>query len=248
MLAAFLDRGVAGTYAVGYDLANYGIGMLLSIVNLAAYPLVVSALEKDGSTAARSELEKTLTLLVLFGLPAAVGMAVLAPNIAAVMVGPEFQAATAIVLPWIAVAALIAGVKSYYLDLAFQLGHDTIKQLWIMLVTVVLNVVLNVLWIPMLGLQGAVYSTVLAYSVAALMAWWLGRSSFKLPVATRFTNRALGSVVLSTAAMAGGLYFVRKWVGGPELVMQVLIGVLIYVVAVSMMNRTLVMALLKRRA
>lgn len=247
MLAAFLDRGVAGTYAVGYDLANYGIGMLLSIVNLAAYPLVVSALEKQGPLAARVELEKTLSLLALFGLPAALGMVILAPNIAAVMVGPEFRTATATVLPWIAVAALIAGVKSYYLDLAFQLGHDTIKQLWIMLVTVVLNVVLNVLWIPILGLQGAVYSTVLAYGVAALMAWRLGQSSFGLPIATRFTLRSLRSVAFSSAAMAAGLYLVRKWEGGLELVIQVGIGILIYAVAMSVLNKALVLALVRRR-
>lgn len=247
MLAAFLDRGVAGTYAVGYDLANYGIGMLLSIVNLAAYPLVVTTLENQGAAAARNELEKTLSLLLLFGLPAAVGMAVLAPNIAAVMVGQDFRTATEAVLPWIALAALIAGVKSYYLDLAFQLGHDTIKQLWIMLVTVVLNVVLNVLWIPVLGLQGAIYSTVLAYGVAALMAWWFGRSSFKLPLRTRFISRSIGSIVLASVAMAGALYLTRRWVGGPELVVQVLIGGLVYVVVVIAMNRTHVLALLRRK-
>jgi len=245
MLAGFLDSGVAGVYAVGYDLANYGIGMLLSIVNLAAYPLVVAALERDGPAAARQELSRTVSLLLMFGLPAAAGMAVLAPNIAAVLVGQEFEAATKAVLPWIAGAALIAGVKSYYLDLAFQLGRDTLKQLWIMLVSMALNVSLNLWWIPTLGLMGALYSTVVAYVVAAALAWWFGRSSFALPPLPR---QPVGAIVAATTVMTVALAFTRDWSGAAPLAAQVLGGGLVYLAALLLLDRRLLRPLVQRVA
>lgn len=244
MLAGFLDSSAAGSYAVGYDLANYGIGMLLSIVNLASYPLVVSALERRGADAARVELGKTLGFLLMVGLPAAAGMAALAPNIAGVLMGQEFEASTAVILPWIAAVALIAGVKSFYLDVAFQLGRDTIKQLWIMLATVILNVVLNVWWIPTMGLQGAIYSTVVAYSVAAVLAWWLGRFSFQLPP---FPARMVGSICLATLAMLLALWGIREWSGGLALAVQVTGGALVYLLVLVALNRKLVAALVRSR-
>ena len=49
------DRSV-GLYAVGYDLANSSLGVLLMVVNLAAYPLAVRALEERGEAAARRQV------------------------------------------------------------------------------------------------------------------------------------------------------------------------------------------------
>lgn len=233
MLAAFLDTGVAGEYAVGYDLAKFGIGVLLSVVNLAAYPLVVAALEKDGPSAARKELRNSLSLIALIGLPAAVAMAILAPSIADLMVGDAFVQATTVTLPWIAIAAFIGGFKSFYLDLAFQLGRDTMKQLWIMLATVILNVGLNLWWIPTLGLIGAVYSTVIAYLFAALLAWRLGRKVFILPAPRR---EVLG-IVVAAGLMALGLIMVRDLRGVAGLALQVVTGGLIYVLAIAIFNR-----------
>src|SRR5690606_31687941 len=93
MLAGLIDTAAAGQYAVGYDLAQFTLGLLLNIVNLAAYPLIISAFEKDGEEAARQMLRWTLKLMLLIGLPAATGLAVLAPNVASVLVGADFERA-----------------------------------------------------------------------------------------------------------------------------------------------------------
>lgn len=233
MLAGFIDQAAAGRYAAGYDLAQFTLGMLLNIVNLAAYPLIVTALDAQGETAARGLLRWTARLLLGVGLPVTVGLAVLSQNVATVMVGPGFRDAATVVIPWIALAALIAGFKAFYLDLAFQLGKSTITQVWIALITAVLNVILNLLWIPRFGILGAVYATVAAHCVALLLSWWLGRRAFPVPLPGPANLPILGAALVMGAVLS----FVRDWVGAGALVAQVLIGVAVFAASLLVLDR-----------
>src|SRR5690606_22027364 len=45
LLGWLMDEAAVGVYAVGYDLAQQSLGLLLTIINTAAFPLAVQALE-----------------------------------------------------------------------------------------------------------------------------------------------------------------------------------------------------------
>lgn len=242
MLAGYIDTAAAGQYAVGYDLAQFTLGLLLSIVNLAAYPLIVNTFEKEGEEAARQTLRWALSLMLLIGLPATVGLAVLAPNIAGVLVGPGFADAATLIIPGIAAAALLAGLKAFYLDLAFQLSGNTITQVWVLLVTVVLNIGLNVILIPYAGILGAVYATVAANVVAILLSWWLGRNSFRVPL----PDASVLPIVAATALMLGALLLVKHWSGPLALIGQVLLGLTIFAASLLLFDRRFVQRLMAK--
>lgn len=210
LIAWLLDTEAAGQYAAGYDLATLPIGLLMMIINLAAYPLVVRALEEDGPEVARRQLAVCLTALLGIGLPATLGIAILARPIAEVLLGASFRDAGALLIPWVAFAALARDVKAYYLDLAFQLGRNTLGQMWITVAAAVVNLVLNLWWIPIFGIVGAAWATVAAYGVAFVLSAGLGWRSFALPRPGRDSLKvaiaALGmGLVLWPLAAPGGL-------------------------------------------
>jgi O-antigen/teichoic acid export membrane protein len=224
LIAALLDEAAAGVYAAGYDVAQQTLGMLLMIVNLAAYPLVVRALEQSGLDDARQQLRWNFSILLVIGLPATAGMIVLAPNIAQVVLGLGFRAAAVVLIPWVAAGALISGVKSYYLDLAFQLGHRTAIQIWISLFAALTNLVLNLLWIPAHGIVGAAYASVASASLGLVASWAWGRRVFPLPGVPPETLK----VAAATAAMAGGLLLMGRATGLRALAVQVVGGAAVY--------------------
>jgi O-antigen/teichoic acid export membrane protein len=181
LLAALSGTEAAGLYAAGYDLGQYTIGVIMMIINLAAYPLIIRAMEQQGPDAARQQMRSSARLLLAVGVPATAGLALLAPGIAAVIVGPEFRAAAAVIIPLIALAALIAGFKAYHVDVGVQLGRRTGQQAWVMLLAALLNIGLNLWWIPLAGILGAVYATITAYLVALVASWLLVRGTFPVP-------------------------------------------------------------------
>lgn len=220
-----------GSYAVGYDLSQQSLTVLMVTVNMAAWPTVVRALTR-GEEAARTALTQQATLLFAIGLPAAAGMALLAPNIAHVVLGSRFELAAAALIPVIALAAFIAGLKSYYFDLSFQIGNATRNQLSIMLVAATTNVACNLVWIPRYGPMGAAWATVAAYGVGLVASWWRGASVFAMPLPWR----AMLRVVAATLAMCVVLWQLRRYVGLGALVAQLVAGGVTFLVGAILLN------------
>lgn len=232
MIERLLDPAAAGLYAVAYDLPRQSLGTLMMIVTLAGLPLAVRCMEHDGVGAAARQLSKNASLLMAIALPAAVGLSMLAEPISNVVVGVEFSATAAALIPWISAGVLLHGLKSYYVDHAFMLSRRVGLQAVAAGIGAVTNVGLNIVLIPLLGLPGAAYATVTAYAIALLTSLALVRSLFPI----RFPADA-SRIALATIAMATVLYFALPIEGGVvELALHVLLGALAFGISAVALN------------
>ncbi|MBO9130005.1 polysaccharide biosynthesis C-terminal domain-containing protein [Bacillus sp. 165] len=170
-----------GIYSVTYDFAQNTLILLMMIINVAAYPIILRALENDGEEAAKEKIKESVVLLLLVAVPATVGLIALASNIVAVLFGSQYRTVARDILPWIAVVGFLQGFKVYYIDLAFQLGKCTKKQIWPVLISAGINIALNWLLIPKQGIMGAVYSSIIAYVISISISFIMSRKVFKLP-------------------------------------------------------------------
>jgi O-antigen/teichoic acid export membrane protein len=232
LLTWFIGTEAAGLYAPGYDLAHHSIGVLMTIVNLAAYPLAVRALESYGESAAQKQLQNNVILLFAVAIPAATGFALCSSNIANVLLGEEFRESAIILIPWIALATVLSGFKSYYLDLSFQLGRNTIGQVWTVLIAALVNLLLNILWIPEFGLPGAAYATVVAYLVAVIVSWKLGKREFALPVIPLQVLK----IFFASMIMAAALWFTLDYSGWLALLGQAVVAITVYTLAIFVLD------------
>jgi O-antigen/teichoic acid export membrane protein len=232
LIGRFLGEGPAGLYSAAYDLGDQTVTLLMSIVNRAGYPLVVLALEQNGVNSAQEHLRQNATLLLAIAFPAALGMAVLAPNINDVLLGASFREEGAHLLPWIVVATLLAGVRAYYFDMAFYLGRHTVGQSWVVGAAAILNLALNFWWIPWLGIIGAAYATFVAYLLALILSATLGRRAFIVPIPylewlkIAFASLLMG-ILLNSTLIYHGLYI---------LIIQVMLGFLSYAMMAVLLN------------
>jgi O-antigen/teichoic acid export membrane protein len=232
LIAWLMDEKATGLYSAGYDLAQFSLGMLMMIVNLAAYPIVVRALEREGEAAARHNLDRQGLLLLTVAAPATAGFILLAENISGVLLGMEYRSTAEVILPWIALAAFVGGIKAFYFDLAFQLGQRTTGQIWVVMSAGLLNVVLNLVWIPDYGLLGAAWATLVAYIAALVLSIVLGRAYFNLPLVPRNS----GKVLIATGFMGAALFPLREFQGVLPLLGQISLGLLVYGSALILFN------------
>ncbi len=232
LIAWLLDEGAVGRYAVAYELAGQSIGLVATIVNLAAYPLAVRALEQSGPAQARQQLEHNFVLLLGLGLPAAAGVVLLAPNLAGVLLGEAFRASAPPIMVVVAGAVLIAKMKAFYSDLSFQLGRRTVYQIRISSFAALTNVLLNLWWIPRYGLIGAAWATLVAYAVGLALSIYWGRQVFRLP----FPAVEALKIALATATMAVLLWPLLDHSGVLWLTLQVGIGAGGYTVMLWLLN------------
>jgi O-antigen/teichoic acid export membrane protein len=202
LLAWLLDEDSVGYYSAGYDLAFQSLTLLLTIINTAAYPLAIKALERNGEAQARAQLAHNGELILAAALAGAAGLVVLAPSILTLLIGAEFRPSAASLLPIVAAASALAGIKAYHFDIAFHLGKHSRKLVLLAALAAVINVVLNLLLIPPLGIMGAAWATLGAYAVALVTSAVVGNRAFLMPPALPMIFK--GSLVAVAAALGAG--------------------------------------------
>ncbi|MEM9701235.1 MAG: polysaccharide biosynthesis C-terminal domain-containing protein [Planctomycetota bacterium] len=200
VIAAFLGESDVGAYAAGYGLAAQGIGMTFTCAGLAAAPLAIEAFERHGAEAARRSAEKFVRVLLFLGVPAAVGLCVVAEPLADFAVGEKLAGDAAVVIRWISPAALLAGLFSQYFTLSFALTRRTGTQAALTATAAGLNLGLNVLLIPSFDLIGAIAATNLAYAFALAAAAIAGRRRLALPFPIGYAARC-GTAAAAMAAV-----------------------------------------------
>jgi len=139
------------------------------------------------------------------------------------------------VMPFIAFAGVINGMMTYYVHRAFMLSGKTHKYVWALVLPVILNIVLNLILIPRFGLMGAVWSTILCYLIAIIIATILARKDYPLPLPLR----AAVEIAICCALMSGAVLLLPldgMTPGFVTLMIKAVTGASIYLVACWVLN------------
>lgn len=226
IIGILLGTDAAGLYAAPYDLAMRTLHMAMMVIATASGPFIFRAYESDGEAAARPFIGRQVELLLGLALPAAIAFALLAPAIARVFLGAAFQAPARELMPWIATATLLQGFQSFYLALSFSLTKRPLPQTGVLALGALLNVILNLLLIPRLGLVGAALATVASYVLIVVGSFLLGRSLLALPFPMASFIKILGAC----AVMALILWPVSGSTALPQVVIHGVAGAVAYLV------------------
>lgn len=220
LLALFLDEAAVGAYHAAYSIANRTLDVLFIWLGAAGTPALVMALERGGLDRLRDAAREQAGTFLLVGVPAAVGVMLVARPLADVVLGEDLRLAAAGVTPLVALAALFSGVTTYYFHQAFTLGRKTGWLLLAMAVPAAANVALNLVLIPIMGLPGAAWATLISLVLGSAASASLGRRVMPLPVpwttvAQCVAASALMAVVVTLLPAPGGLVelMLKAWIG-----------------------------------
>lgn len=232
MLEWFMNEAAVGAYHASYSIASRTLDVMFIWLGTAGAPALVMALERGGRNALKTAATDQARTLMLFTIPAAVGLALVARPLAEVVIGPQLREASALVTPWIAVSALLSGFLYYYFNQAFTLAKRTRLLLFTMLIPAASNIGFNIVLIPRFGLEGAAAATVLGYGVGLVASIVVGRRILPMPV----PMRDLMLCLVCAAGMTGVVWMLPSIGGGLELLMDAGIGAVSYVALAYALN------------
>lgn len=224
LIALFLGEAAVGEYAAGYGVADKTVLLLCAWAAMAGAPLVMAAYERGGRDAAAKESHGLITTLLLLGVPAATGLALVATPLSEALIGESVRAGARQIIPWIAFAGLLNGLIIHYYSEAFQLAHKTGEQALLMLIPAGLNVGLNLVLIPTYELMGAVAATLISYAIGLLVLAFRGRRLIALPLPLV----DLIKIAIAALAMWPATLLIPNWGSWPELLAEAAIGGLTY--------------------
>ncbi|WP_281248217.1 lipopolysaccharide biosynthesis protein [Seinonella peptonophila] len=222
----------SGLYSAAYDLTQQTLLLIMTIINLSAYPIVVRTLENEGVKETKKRLRQYTTSLFFVSIPATAGYIILSPNISRLFLGSNFIEASLIIMPLIALTAFLQGIKQYYLDLSFQLAQRTWFQIWPNMLAASTNIALNFFWIPKWGILGAVYATLFSNFISIVLSWFIGRKIFVLP----FPLKEILKIIVATVMMMCTLNSMVIYSGFLSLCAHIVLGAFIYILVGLLMK------------
>jgi O-antigen/teichoic acid export membrane protein len=206
LVVAYLSgQDAAGQFGVAADLARQFIVILASSVASATFPVVFRTLTTEGVTATRQRLKENAELLLAIIVPVAVWLAFAANQVAGVLVGAEFRASVALLLPVLAAARLLGAFNQFYLQISFQLSERPLLPVIQETLILVLSIALMFPLVAKYGLMGAAVATLITEAVGLLVGILLSRRAFPLPL----DLRRLVGVFASAIVMTGAIYVAR---------------------------------------
>ncbi|WP_022964934.1 oligosaccharide flippase family protein [Denitrificimonas caeni] len=252
MIISFSDRvfidvmlgsDSVGLYSAGYDLTQYTIAIIASIVHLAAFPIILKAYENEGEEAVRELLSISIRILLFIMLPVTLGFVAVKEEISEIFLGGAFSLASISLIPILALSVLLSTIKSYYFDYAFQITKTTWLQTIPPLLAALLNCFLNYFLILKIGIIGAAYATLIAYFFYLILTVILSKKVFKFPV---FPWVFAFKVSLSSMIMMIAVSLLNSDFGLIfSLILKIFIGVVVFGACVFVFMRDDLVTLLK---
>ncbi|MGD9816661.1 MAG: lipopolysaccharide biosynthesis protein [Hyphomonadaceae bacterium] len=226
ILAESAGPAELGAYAAAFGLAR-PLDLMFMGVSAAFAPLVFAAYEEKGPAAARSIAGDAFLVLAAVTAPAAVGLALVAGPVSALMVGEALRAETARALPWLAFAGLCSGFTLYYWSEAFQLTRRTGLRALLMLAPGAVQLGLTAALAPWGAMGAGAAAAAGAVTGMALLAL-VGRGLFALPL------RLAGLARIALAALAMACAVIA--LAGAGLALQVAAGAAAYLSVLAMLD------------
>jgi O-antigen/teichoic acid export membrane protein len=209
-VAYLLGPSAAGYYGLAAEMTRQLMLLLASSVASAMFPIAFRTFGETGAAATRERLSEGLELLLALIAPVAIWLVISADAVAGTLLGSQYQAPVAALLPLLALGRMCGAINQYYLQVSFQLAEKPLVQVAHDALIFVLNVAL-LFWLTReFGLLGTATSVLIAEALGILIGILLSRRTFKLPLNGGGTSRVLAA----TAIMAMVTFATKTTLGG----------------------------------
>ena len=171
LVEGFLGPKQLGLYAAAYNISGYIRDSLSSPLYLALFPLVMDLWVLKGREQTQNFLSRSMNFFAIAGIGVVVGVSVCSSDAINIVASPKFYEAHRL-LPYL-VMGMMTSAMSMFLKSGLMLYKKTFVMLKINLAACLVNVVMNVILLPRIGLLGAALATLGSYFVmTALFAYY----------------------------------------------------------------------------
>jgi len=225
ILEFFRGSQEVGIYSASYNISEKSIMLLASLFILASGPISIHIWEKEGKEKCTEFINKITRYYLVACVPAIIGLSVLSKPILNIMTGEQYFEGYKII-PFVTLGILFLGLQQ-----RFQAGFIFYKKTGYISLSIVvsglLNIFLNFLFIPKYGYFAAAVTTLVSYAFLLFLMIILSRRFF----VWKFPLKSLIKVICASTIMGIVVYYVvnNLTTSVPiNLISGICIGVLVY--------------------
>lgn len=164
MISSIVGINAVGLYGVVYSVSNISL-IFWTAINNSLIPYMFDKI--DQSTNEEKEMNSVVELLILFYAIISVIITLFGPEIISILATEEYYSAIYLIPP-IAAGVFLTALYNIFANVLLFYKKSTAIMVST-LITAVVNVILNWIFIPVFGAPAAAYTTLIAYIILAIM-------------------------------------------------------------------------------
>ena len=222
-ISFFLGTASLGIYSASYSLGS--IPRLFSALINFIIMVAVSKLYDEGKfDEVKDHLSYALKYFLMLSVPFVFGSLLMSENILILLTTSEIADGSSYITFIVSFAHLILGVYSVFTYvLLVSKKTNILTYTWI--ISLPLNLILNYIFIPHIGIMGAAYTTLIAYMIALIYVVYHSLNEFKFDIDWRFILKC----IISSMIMSIIILYIEP-LGNSEVIFTLIFSILIYIV------------------
>jgi O-antigen/teichoic acid export membrane protein len=208
VIALLLGTAYVGYYSPGYTLGNV-VSMFIAPLSF-MLPAVLSKYYDDGNLSnVKTVLSYSMKYFLALAIPSVVGLSLLSKPLLTILSTPGIAEQGYLITPFMALGGLLFGLYAIITQiLVLEKKTGIAGTIWI--VAAALNLGLNIIFVPRIGIVGAAATTLFAYSLAFILSAYYSFRHLVFPVDVTFILKCLivsaimGVVVIGGSQMSSG--------------------------------------------
>jgi len=196
IIKIFGTSSEVGIYSISYSVASSIFNLIITMMMLGAFPLIIKTWNTQGKKETEKVVAEILRYYLIITVPAFFGVLSLSREIIQVLGGQEYMEGYYI-LPIVSLGMFFIGI-SQYTNKIWELRKNTNIILYLNAIAAILNVALNIIFVPKFGYIAAAFTTTLSYAVYLAISLLKSKRIFEI----KLRIRTIINIVLSSITMA----------------------------------------------
>lgn len=180
IIALFYSTSEVGLYDMSYKIAEDTINIIVSSFTLAIYPILIKLWKTKGKKSVADKLTKFTKYYCLLVIPSVIGIISISNNLYGTVIDEKYIGGSEVIAP-ISIGMFFNGLTAIY-NKVWQLNEKTKNILKIMLISLILNIALNLIFIPLFGFIAAAYTTLFSYIISFTITYTLSKREISIKV------------------------------------------------------------------
>jgi O-antigen/teichoic acid export membrane protein len=235
LIGLFMTEADVGIYRVAFQLTSVA-SFLVTAFHTVLFPRISRWHAEKQFTLIEYSLTRAFTYSLFLAIPVTVGGIILSEKLLFFLYGAAFESGAPILI--ILLFVQIANIFMYLQTMCLNAMDMPRRSFYITAVSAILNIILNVLLIPLFGISGAAVASLVTMSINAVLAYGMLKSSLHI----RVDLRSVTNLVVSALIMSGFLLlylYVLPVQDFVSLGLVVTLGAIIYFCIVLRIDRTI---------
>jgi len=196
VIGIFLGTAFVGYYSPGYTLGGI-INMFIAPLAFMLPAVLSKYYDENNMNEVKNVLSYSLKYFLLLAIPSAFGLSLLSKPLLMILSTPGIASQGYLITPFVALSALLFGTYAIIGQIIVLEKKTKITgTIWV--IAAVLNLGLNIVIVPYIGILGAAITTLIAYALAFALTAYYSFKYFKFNIDFRFILKSIfASIAMS---------------------------------------------------